>query len=255
MKFELPDLPYSFDALEPHIDAKTMQIHHDKHHQAYVNMLNGAVEAAIEHPKTTTTTGVLSLEDMNLEQLLIVSKPNPMDGKGTANYQAAARLKTPLTAIPDDLMMAVRNHGGGHWNHTLFWEIMGPDSGTMSDELSAAIESAFGSIDEMKEAMHKAAMTRFGSGWAWMCSNNGKLSVCSTSNQDNPLMGYSNSCGRPIMGVDVWEHAYYLKYQNLRGDYLNAFFNVVNWSEVSRRYAETLPKEKKESDSSQFVEQ
>ena len=208
MSFELPDLTYSFDALEPHIDAKTMQIHHDKHHQAYVNMLNGAVEAADG-----------ALDGKNLEELI-----GDLDG------------------VPEGQRMAVRNHGGGHWNHSLFWEIMGSDSGTMSDELSAAIDSAFGSMDEMKEAMHKAAMTRFGSGWAWLCSDNGTLSVCSTSNQDNPLMGAEVcgcECGTPIMGVDVWEHAYYLKYQNLRGDYLNAFFNVVNWSEVSRRYAET----------------
>ena len=208
MKFELPDLPYSFDALEPHIDAETMRIHHDKHHQAYVNMLNGAVEAA---------SGVLN--DMNLEDLI-----------------------RNLDTVPEGQRMAVRNHGGGHWNHSLFWEIMGPDSGTLSDELSGAIDAAFSSMDGMKEAIHKAAMTRFGSGWAWLCSDKGELSICSTSNQDNPLMGTEVcgcDCGIPIMGVDVWEHAYYLKYQNLRGDYLNAFFNVVNWSEVSNRYSET----------------
>ena len=208
MSFELPDLTYSFDALEPHIDAKTMQIHHDKHHQAYVNMLNGAVEAA-----------------------------------GNLGGKSVEELITNLDAVPEEQRGAVRNHGGGHFNHSMFWEIMGPASGEMSAELNTALLDAFGSLDDFKAEFHKAGMTRFGSGWAWLCSKKGKLAVCSTANQDNPLMGKKyGGCDQrtPILGCDVWEHAYYLNYQNLRGDYITAFFNVINWAEVSRRYSETL---------------
>ena len=211
MSFEVPDLPYAFDALEPHIDARTMEIHHDKHHAAYVNMLNGAVEAAGD-----------ACAGKSVEELI-----------------------TNLDSVPEAQRGAVRNHGGGHYNHSLFWTVMAADGGAASRELATAIDATFGSLDGVKEAMHKAGMTRFGSGWAWLCLNSGKLSVCSTANQDNPIMGPAHvcngqECGIPILGVDVWEHAYYLNYQNLRGDYLNAFFNVINWSEVSRRYSESL---------------
>ena len=209
MSFTVPDLPYAFDALEPHIDARTMEIHHDKHHAAYVNMLNGAVEAAGD-----ACTG------KSVEELIC-----------------------DLGAVPDAQRGAVRNHGGGHFNHSLFWSVMAADGGSPDGELAAAIDAAFGSLDGFQEALHKAGMTRFGSGWAWLCSDGGKLSTCSTANQDNPLMGPAHGghdCGTPILGVDVWEHAYYLRYQNLRGDYLNAFFNVINWAEVDRHYAETL---------------
>ena len=209
MSFEVPNLPYAFDALEPHIDARTMEIHHDKHHAAYVNMLNGAVEAA---------------------------------GDACAG-KSVKELICNLDAVPEAQRGAVRNHGGGHFNHSLFWSVMAADGGSPDGELAAAIDAAFGSLDGFQEALHKAGMTRFGSGWAWLCSDGGKLSTCSTANQDNPLMGPAHGghdCGTPILGVDVWEHAYYLRYQNLRGDYLNAFFNVINWAEVDRHYAETL---------------
>ena len=208
MSFEVPDLPYSYSALEPYIDEETMHFHHDKHHAAYVNMLNGAVEAAKK------------LGGKSVEELI-----------------------TDLDAVPEAQRGAVRNHGGGHFNHSMFWEIMGAASGEMSSELNTALLDAFGNLDDFKAEFHKAGMTRFGSGWAWLCSAKGKLSVCSTANQDNPLMGskYGGCDGKtPILGCDVWEHAYYLNYQNLRGDYINAFFNVVNWAEVSRRYSETL---------------
>ena len=153
------------------------------------------------------------------------------------------RLITDLDSVPEAQRGAVRNHGGGHFNHAMFWEIMGPASGEMSAELNTALLEAFGTLDDFKSEFHKAGMTRFGSGWAWLCSTKGKVSVCSTANQDNPLMGkkYGGCDGKtPILGCDVWEHAYYLNYQNLRGDYITAFFNVVNWAEVSRRYSETL---------------
>ena len=203
MAFELPKLKYSFDALEPNIDAKTMEIHYGKHHNGYTNNLNNAISGT-------------ELENSSIEEIL---KNLDLDNN------------------------SVRNNAGGFFNHNLFWEIMGPNcGGTPSGEIAEAIDSNFDSFENFKESFKKSAATRFGSGWAWLCSDNGTLSVCSTSNQDNPLMGAEVcgcECGTPIMGVDVWEHAYYLKYQNLRGDYLNAFFNVVNWSEVSRRYAET----------------
>ena len=198
MAFKLPSLPYAVDALEPHIDAKTMEIHHGKHHNGYTTKLNAAIEGT-------------ALEGKSIEEIL-----------GDLDMSNAA----------------VRNNGGGYYNHCLFWEIMGPDAGEMSSELSAAIESAFGSFDAFKDAFSKAAATQFGSGWAWLCvHNDGKLEVCSTPNQDNPLMKDIKCGGTPILGLDVWEHAYYLNYQNRRPDYIEAFFKVVNWSEVSKRYA------------------
>ncbi|MEE3242409.1 MAG: superoxide dismutase [Candidatus Thermoplasmatota archaeon] len=208
MSFKVPDLSYDYSALEPYIDEETMRFHHDKHHAAYVNMLNGAVEAA-----------------------------------GNLGKKTVKELIADLDAVPEAQRGAVRNHGGGHFNHAMFWEIMGPGSGEMSSELNSALLEAFESLDNFKAEFHKAGMTRFGSGWAWLCSSKGKLSVCSTANQDNPLMGekYGGCDGKtPILGCDVWEHAYYLNYQNLRGDYITAFFNVINWAEVSRRYSETL---------------
>ena len=208
MSFEVPDLPYDYSALEPYIDEDTMRFHHDKHHAAYVNMLNGAVEAA-----------------------------------GNLGGKSVEELITNLDAVPEEQRGAVRNHGGGHYNHSMFWEIMGPASGEMSAELNTALLDAFGSLADFIADFHKAGMTRFGSGWAWLCSKKGKLAVCSTANQDNPLMGKKyGGCDQrtPILGCDVWEHAYYLNYQNLRGDYITAFFNVINWAEVSRRYSETL---------------
>ena len=198
MAFKLPSLPYAADALEPHIDAKTMEIHHGKHHNGYTTKLNSAIEGT-------------ALEGKSIEEIL-----------GDLDMSNAA----------------VRNNGGGYYNHCLFWEIMGPDAGEMSSELSAAIESAFGSFDAFKDAFSKAAATQFGSGWAWLCvHNDGELEVCSTPNQDNPLMKDIKCGGTPILGLDVWEHAYYLNYQNRRPDYIEAFFKVVNWSEVSKRYA------------------
>ena len=198
MAFKLPSLPYAADALEPHIDAKTMEIHHGKHHNGYTAKLNAAIEGT-------------ALEGKSIEEIL--------GGLDMSNA-------------------AVRNNGGGYYNHCLFWEIMGPDAGEMSSELSAAIEAAFGSFDAFKDAFSKAAATQFGSGWAWLCvHNDGKLEVCSTPNQDNPLMKDVSCGGTPILGLDVWEHAYYLNYQNRRPDYIEAFFKVVNWSEVSKRYA------------------
>ena len=198
MAFKLPSLPYAVDALEPHIDAKTMEIHHGKHHNGYTTKFNAAIEGT-------------ALEGKSIEEIL-----------GDLDMSNAA----------------VRNNGGGYYNHCLFWEIMGPDAGEMSSELSAAIESAFGSFDAFKDAFSKAAATQFGSGWAWLCvHNDGKLEVCSTPNQDNPLMKDVSCGGTPILGLDVWEHAYYLNYQNRRPDYIEAFFKVVNWSEVSKRYA------------------
>jgi Fe-Mn family superoxide dismutase len=200
MTHSLPALPYAFDALEPHIDAQTMQIHHDKHHQAYVDNLNKAL-AGTEH------------ENKTLEELM-------------AN----------ISAYP----AAVRNNGGGHYNHTLFWTVLGPNGGTPSGDLLAAINDAFGSLDALKEKMNAAGTTRFGSGWAWLIVKDGKLEVTSTPNQDNPLMDVAEVKGHPILGIDVWEHAYYLKYQNKRPDYLGAIWNVINWNEVEMRYKAAL---------------
>ncbi len=199
MAFELPKLPYAYDALEPHIDAMTMEIHHSKHHNAYTTNLNAAIAGT-------------ELEGKSIEEILMACKDKP----------------------------AVRNNGGGFWNHNLFWEVMAPNAGGHpTGDLAAAIDATFGSFDAFKEEFSKAAATRFGSGWAWLCVVGGKLEVCSTPNQDNPLMG--EGCqGTPILAIDVWEHAYYLKYQNRRPDYVNAFFNVINWDEVARRYAAAL---------------
>lgn len=198
MAFTLPDLPYAPEALEPHIDAETMRIHHGKHHAAYVNNLNKALEGSPDAGK--------SLEDL-------------MKGMDMNN-------------------MAVRNNGGGHFNHSLFWTVMAPKAGgAPSGDLAAAIDAAFGSFDAFKEKFSQAGATRFGSGWAWLCVHKGgKLEVCSTPNQDNPLMPNTGCGGMPILGMDVWEHAYYLHYQNRRPDYIAAFWNVVNWPEVARRY-------------------
>lgn len=198
-KFELAPLPYAFNALEPHIDAKTMEIHHGKHHAAYVNNLNKALEGNNE-------LAGKSLEDM----FKMMSK----------------------------LPAAIRNNGGGHYNHTMFWEIMGPNKGGQpTGALADAINGTFGSFDKFKELMNNAGATRFGSGWAWLVLSDGKLVVSSTPNQDNPLMDVADVKGFPVMGVDVWEHAYYLLYQNRRPDYLNAWWNVVNWDEVAKRFA------------------
>ena len=196
--FTLPNLPYAHNALEPHVDALTMEIHHGKHHQAYVNNLNAAVEGT------------------------------PMAGKSLED------LMKQHSDVP-----AVRNNGGGHFNHSLFWTVMSPNGGGLpTGDLAADINATFGSFDAFKEAFAKAAATRFGSGWAWLCVNTpGKLEICSTPNQDNPLMPSVGCAGTPILGLDVWEHAYYLKYQNRRPDYVSAFFNVINWAEVASRYA------------------
>jgi Fe-Mn family superoxide dismutase len=197
MAFTLPELPYAKDALEPHIDAKTMEIHHDKHHAAYVTNLNAAVTGTEWDGKT-------------IEELL----------KNTSKLPAAAR-----------------NNGGGHWNHSFFWEIMSKEGGKPSGKLAEAIDSQLGGFDKFKEDFSKAGATRFGSGWAWLIVDaDKKLKVTSTPNQDNPLMDLAEVKGTPILGVDVWEHAYYLKYQNKRPDYLAAFFNVINWKEVEKRY-------------------
>lgn len=196
MAFELPKLPYAYDALEPYIDAKTMEIHHSKHHAAYTNNLNAAIEGT-------------DLEGLTIEEILVKGMDKP----------------------------AVRNNGGGFYNHNLFWEIMSPNGGgEPTGELAAAINEAFGSFEGFKEKFAQAAATRFGSGWAWLCVKNGKLEICSTPNQDNPLMPEVGCEGRPILGLDVWEHAYYLNYQNRRPDYINAFFNVVNWDKVSELF-------------------
>ena len=198
MAFTLPALPYAFDALEPHIDAKTMEIHHGKHHNAYVTNLNAAVAGT-------------EWENKSLEEIMAnISKLSP----------------------------AVRNNGGGHWNHSFFWQIMGPNAGgTPTGAVADAINAAFGSFDNFKTEFAKAGATRFGSGWAWLIASGGKLSISSTPNQDNPLMDIAEVKGTPILGVDVWEHAYYLNYQNRRPDYLTAFFNVINWDEVAKRFA------------------
>ncbi len=198
MAFELPKLPYAVDALEPYIDAQTMTIHHDKHHQAYVTNLNAAIE---KHPE---------LAGKSLEDLL-------MD----------------LNSVPEDIRTAVRNNGGGTWNHNMFWEIMGPNAGgTPKGELAKAVDAAFGSFDAFKAELEKAAMGRFGSGWAWLVKKGNGLAIVSTANQDNPM----SEGMTPVMGVDVWEHAYYLKYQNRRAEYLTNWWNVVNWDAVAARF-------------------
>ena len=198
MAFELAPLPYAHDALEPHIDARTMEIHHGKHHAGYTNNLNAAIAGT-------------DLEGKSIEELV----KNHIDSA------------------------AIRNNGGGFWNHNLFWNSLSPNGGgSPSGELAAAIDAAFGSLDAFKEAFAKAAATRFGSGWAWLCVNSaGKLEVCSTANQDNPLMPGVGCSGTPILGLDVWEHAYYLNYQNRRPDYISAFWNVVNWENAATLFA------------------
>lgn len=197
MAFELPNLPYAHDALEPHIDTKTMEIHHGKHHAGYTNNLNAAIEGT-------------EMAGKSIEELVINHSDNG----------------------------AVRNNGGGYYNHSLFWQVMSPKGGgAPSGALADAINAAYGSFDAFKEAFNKAAATRFGSGWAWLCvQKGGKVEVCSSANQDNPLMPGIGCGGTPILGLDVWEHAYYLNYQNRRPDYIAAFWNVVNWDEVSKRF-------------------
>ena len=200
MAHTLPALPYDKTALEPHIDATTMEIHHGRHHNAYVTNLNNAI------------AGKPGLESKPVEDLC-----------------------KEINTVPEDIRTAVRNNGGGHWNHTFFWNIMGPNAGgAPSGDLAAAINAAFGSFDAFKEAFAKAGVGRFGSGWAWLVKKDGKLAITSTPNQDNPLMDGS---GTPILGLDVWEHAYYLKYQNKRPDYIAAWWNVVNWNAVAERFA------------------
>ena len=197
MAFELPALPYAYDALEPHFDAKTMEIHHGKHHGGYTSKLNAAIEGT-------------DLADKSIEDILAIA--------GAAGG-------------------AVRNNGGGYYNHCLFWEILSPSGGVPTAELAEAIESAFGSLDKLKEEFNAAAATRFGSGWAWLVVVDGKLVVTSSPNQDNPLMDVAEVKGTPILGLDVWEHAYYLHYQNRRPDYISAFWNIVNWDKVSENFA------------------
>jgi len=198
MAHELPPLPYDFAALEPHIDAQTMQIHHGKHHQAYVNNLNAALEKHTD------------LQKMSAEELL-----------------------RNLGSVPEDIRPAVRNNGGGHVHHTMFWKMMAPNAGgPPSGGVAEAIKASFGGFDAFKEQFAKAGVSRFGSGWAWLIDNNGKLSIESTANQDNPI----SDGKKPILGIDVWEHAYYLKYQNRRPDYITAWWNVVNWAEVNRLF-------------------
>jgi Fe-Mn family superoxide dismutase len=205
MAFQLPALPYGFDALEPHIDARTMEIHHGKHHAAYTTNLNNAIAGT-------------EMEGMSIEAILA----------NISKYPAA-----------------VRNNGGGYWNHNFFWEIMSPDGGgepSPQMNIAKAIDRDFGSFAEFKKQFAAAGMTRFGSGWAWLCTDeNDKLFITSTPNQDNPLMDIAEKKGVPVLGCDVWEHAYYLNYQNRRADYLEAFLNIVNWSEVTRRYNEANP--------------
>ncbi|HUE73493.1 MAG TPA: superoxide dismutase [Pirellulaceae bacterium] len=198
MAYSLPPLPYAYNALEPHIDARTMEIHHTKHHQAYINNVNTAIAGT-------------DFEKLSVEELI-----------------------SDLNKVPENIRTTVRNNGGGHANHSLFWTVMGPNAGGQpSGELSSAINGAFGSFDSFKEAFAKAGATRFGSGWAWLSVANGKLEVSSTANQDSPIMEGKT----PLLGLDVWEHAYYLNYQNRRPDYIAAFWNVVNWNEVAKRFA------------------
>jgi superoxide dismutase, Fe-Mn family len=199
MAYELPELPYAYDALAPHFDARTMEIHHSKHHNTYITNVNNALEAHA------------GLAAKSVEDLI-----------------------SDLDAVPEDIRTAVRNNGGGHANHSLFWTVLAASGGAPSGDLAAAIDSDLGGLDSFKEAFAKAGTTRFGSGWAWLVVKGGKLAVTSTPNQDSPLMDGS---GTPILGLDVWEHAYYLNYQNRRPDYIAAFWNVVNWGEVARRFA------------------
>ncbi len=204
MPYSLPELPYAYDALEPHIDARTMEIHHTKHHQAYIDKVNAALESS-------------GLESKSIEELI-----------------------SDLNAVPEGKRNAVRNNGGGHANHTLFWNVMSPNGGGQpSGDLAAAIDMDLAGFDAFKEAFTGAAATRFGSGWAWLVLKDGKLAIGSTANQDSPLMGQdiAGLSGTPILGLDVWEHAYYLNYQNRRPDYISAWFNVINWDEVARRFA------------------
>jgi Fe-Mn family superoxide dismutase len=204
MAYQLPSLPYAYDALEPHIDAQTMEIHHTKHHQAYITKVNDAIAGTPQ-------------EALSVEALI-----------------------SDLASVPDDKRGAVRNNGGGHANHSLFWTVLGPGKGGQpTGDLAAAIDAACGSFDKFKEAFANAGATRFGSGWAWLYVTDGKLAVGSTANQDSPLMGsaVAGIAGTPILGLDVWEHAYYLKYQNRRPDYIAAFWNVVNWDAVAERFA------------------
>ena len=197
MAHELAPLPYAFDALEPHIDKQTMEIHHGKHHAAYVNNLNAALE---KHPE---------LQSKSVEDLI-----------------------GGLSTVPEAIRGAVRNNGGGHANHTMFWQIMGPNAGgAPTGAIADAINGSFGSLDKLKEELKKAAVGRFGSGWAWVIESGGKLTIESTANQDSPLMEGK----KPVFGIDVWEHAYYLKYQNRRPDYVDAWWNVVNWAEINKR--------------------
>lgn len=198
MAFELPQLPYAHNALEPHIDARTMEIHHGKHHAGYTTNLNNAIAGT-------------DLEGKSIEDILKTLDMNNA---------------------------AVRNNGGGYFNHDLFWKVMSPNGGGQpTGAIADAINAAFGSYEGFKDAFAKAAATRFGSGWAWLCKKDGKLEICSTANQDNPLMPGIGCGGTPLLGIDVWEHAYYLNYQNRRPDYINAFFNVINWEEVAKRFA------------------
>ena len=205
MPHELPNLPYAHDALEPHLDKATMEIHHGRHHKAYVDNLNKAI------------AGNTALEGKPLDALV-----------------------ADLASVPDNIRGPVRNNGGGHWNHSLFWKLMAPKAGgAPTGALADALNAAFGNLTDFQAKFENAGLTRFGSGWAWLVVNGGKLDIVSTANQDNPLMGKAvASCeGTPLLGVDVWEHAYYLKYQNKRADYLKAFWNVVNWAEVARLHA------------------
>jgi Fe-Mn family superoxide dismutase len=198
MAFELPKLPYAVDALEPYIDAQTMTLHHDKHHQTYVTNLNGAIE---KHPELASK----SLEDLLMD----------------------------LNSVPEDIRTVVRNHGGGTWNHSMFWEIMGPNAGgAPKGDLAKAIDAAFGSFDAFKAEFEKAANGRFGSGWAWLVKKGDGVAIVSTANQDNPMSDGST----PVLGIDVWEHAYYLKYQNRRAEYVTNWWNVINWDAVAARY-------------------
>jgi len=198
MSFELPQLTYAYDALEPHIDARTMEIHHSKHHNGYTSKLNAAIEGT-------------DLADKSIEE---ICTGMDMDNTG------------------------VRNNGGGYYNHNQFWTAMSPNGGgTPTGELADAIDTAFGNFDEFKALFSDAAGTRFGSGWAWLCVKEGKLEICSSANQDNPLMPGIGCGGAPILGIDVWEHAYYLNYQNRRPDYVDAFFNLINWDEIATRFA------------------
>jgi superoxide dismutase, Fe-Mn family len=204
MAYELPPLPYPKEALEPHLDATTMEIHHDRHHKAYVDNLNKAI------------SGNVALESKTIDALI-----------------------KDMSFVPDAIKGPVRNNGGGHWNHSFFWRILGPKGGGVpSGKLADDLKAAFGSFDDFKAKFEAAGLSRFGSGWAWLVVSGGKLEIVSTANQDNPLMGKAVAGveGTPVLGCDVWEHAYYLKYQNKRADYLKAFWNVVNWAEVAKNY-------------------